>query len=85
MIGIKALESGEEKNFYGVSNQKVRAFGHPVTMALGGHKFSTKVYFSRDVGRETLLLGMEGFFDRFVVTFDRSREVIEIKPAKKSK
>lgn len=82
-IGIKQLETGEEHSFYGISGQLAKAYGHEVIMEVGGHNFKSKIYFSRDVRPETVLLGMIGFFDHFVVTFDRPKETIELKPVKK--
>ena len=81
LIGIEKLEAGGIKEFYGIAG-KVTAYGHEVLLNVGGHQITTIIYFSRDVGKETVLLGMEGFFDRFIVTFNRAKESTEIMPNK---
>lgn len=81
-IGIPDLDSGEMRSFYGISNQRAVSYGHEVWLRIGGHRFKSKVFFSPDVGPETVLLGMEGFFDHFVVILDRAGETIELKPVR---
>ncbi|MBI4057206.1 MAG: retroviral-like aspartic protease [Elusimicrobia bacterium] len=82
-IGIDPVENDLGESFFGISNQKALGYPHEVFLEIGGHGFRTTIYFSPQVGQETLLLGMRGFFDLFTVKIDTQKERIELTPFKK--
>ena len=77
-VGIESVENGEGESFCGIASQRATGYPHPVRLEVGGHGFETSIYFSPQVGEETLLLGMRGFFDLFTVKIDTTKERIEL-------
>ena len=71
----KRWEGGHPITLRGISRRKVCAIQgrvHPVDFFVSevGRWFTIPVCFAR--GKVPFLLGQEGFFDHFIVTFDRS-------------
>lgn len=54
-----------------------------ITLILGEKKFKTKVVFATLSGN-TGILGQYGFFDKYIVKFDLSKQEIELKNRKRS-
>jgi hypothetical protein len=79
LIGID-LESGAEDVIRGIANQQAKTYRHLVHITVPKlASFDTSVAFSHDI--KYGILGQEGFFERFRVTFDRKKlqfEVIDI-------
>jgi len=81
VIGI-AIESGKKQDFCGVSvqSQQLTAYFHAIQIGVGGYEFDCWVGFSKDIeGLPYGFLGQHGFFSLFNVTFDYSKERIELK------
>lgn len=78
-LGID-LKSGKQQHFFGVGGGKQFAYFHTVQMEIGGHKFSCYCAFSEDLKTPYSLLGQVGFFDKFQVRLDFTKEEIELKP-----
>ncbi len=73
-LGID-VEGGDLLLVEGISG-KISLYVHPVEMELEGHGFSSRVAFSPEYTASVNLLGREGFFDQFLITFDEeSRKV----------
>ncbi|MBI3050825.1 hypothetical protein HYY74_00020 [Candidatus Woesearchaeota archaeon] len=66
------VESGEKRIFQGVS-AKLIGYVHTVTVLIEGEKIQCKVAFSGELGTSFNLIGREGIFDKFSITFNESR------------
>jgi hypothetical protein len=81
IIGIKNIESGHKRDFfgltYGIDKVKIPFYSHSIEIEIGGYKFPCEGYFSRDY-KSQALLGQYGFFNHFRVTFDFQKEEIEL-------
>lgn len=77
-IGIGQVENDMGESFCGIASQQATGYPHAVRLEVGGNGFDTSIYFSQQVGEETLLLGMKGFFDLFTVKIDTKKERIEL-------
>ncbi len=79
ILGVD-LERGERHDVSGISGQPEPYYVHDVTLWVGGRPCETRVGFKMDMGRFGHgVVGQKGFFDRFVVKFDLSKEEIELK------
>ena len=71
-IGIGDITSGELKISGGVvQGEQMNTYGHDVQLMIGADSFKIRGFFS-DALPIACLLGRNGFFDRFIVTFDPS-------------
>ncbi|MHB8105570.1 MAG: pepsin/retropepsin-like aspartic protease family protein [Dehalococcoidales bacterium] len=80
-IGVD-IESGKKQGFSGVSNQsqQLTAYFHTIQIEVGGYKYDCWAGFSRDIeGQPYGILGQQGFFSLFNVTFDYEKEHIELR------
>lgn len=70
VLGMK-IETGEEGPLGGVvANVKTKVYYHPIKLKVNGQMISiARAGFSNDLG-VLAILGREGFFDNYVVTFD---------------
>ena len=66
------VESGEKRIFQGVS-AKLIGYVHTMTMVIEGEEIQCKVAFSGELGTSFNLIGREGIFDKFLITFNESR------------
>lgn len=74
---------GEKLEFAGIekSNKVAEAYLHKINIVVGGHNYETIVGFSYDIAQHGHgVLGQEGFFNFFKVTFDLVKEEIELRP-----
>lgn len=82
MIGLD-IEQGIRSNLTGVEGQRAPAYLHKVRISVDGMPGDVEVLAgftaSKGVGA---ILGQEGFFDAFKVTFERTRGVVDIAPAR---
>ena len=78
-LGID-LESGEESWISGVTGAREPFYWHDVTLHIGGHDCNTRVAFKRHLASSYGIVGQDGFFNFFAVTFDYQKEVIELVP-----
>ena len=82
LLGID-LSAGNEKLFQGISHAPVSAYEHPVTVQIerDTHTYPITCAFLPDL-RTNGLLGQNGFFDNYKVTFEKYKKRFEITPRK---
>lgn len=77
-IGL-VIESGKRLPFFGSSGQEQSAFFHEIKLEIGGHEVTCFAGFSHELQSLPYgILGQVGFFDSFKITFDHTRERIEL-------
>lgn len=77
-IGLQ-IESGKRLSFFGSSGQEQSAFFHEIKIEVGGHEIPCFAGFSRELQSLPYgILGQEGFFDNFKITFDYLKDKIEL-------
>ncbi|MFJ6901779.1 aspartyl protease family protein [Streptomyces hokutonensis] len=72
------LRSGEASTIVGVTGLTETVYFHPITLTVGGVQIETRAAFmerSADYG----IVGQKGFFDHFIVSFNRQSERIDLK------
>jgi hypothetical protein len=86
------ITRGEEKEFGGVGFGKIIGYVHRVDIQVGGWWIACPVAFTDGLWRDSRaapgkkeglyygVLGQEGFFDQFRVTFDRAANEVELRP-----
>lgn len=82
-IGI-ALEAGTKQTFYGISPDKgIEVYLHKIRLQLKGasDNIEMEVGFTESKGVGALV-GQSGFFDHYQITFEKSKDRLEIKPAR---
>jgi len=80
-IGISA-SSLELKEVFGVGGKVSLYYVHPVTLTVGEKSFIIKAGFVPNLGGRIFpygIVGQQGFFDKFIVKFDLSKEDLELK------
>jgi len=77
-IGIEKIKNDREHIFYGIGEGHIIAYFHNIDIEIGGHRYNIPVGFTYD-NLKVPLLGQRGFFDLFTITFDLSKEEIELK------
>jgi hypothetical protein len=71
-VGIKDITTGILKVSGGVVKAvKMNTYGHDIRLMVGADNFKIHGYFSDELPI-ACLLGRDGFFDKYVVTFDPS-------------
>jgi hypothetical protein len=69
-VGIKDITTGTLKISGGVvKGVRMKTYGHDSRLVIGSDNFKIEGYFSDDFPMAALL-GRDGFFDKYVVTFD---------------
>lgn len=78
-LGID-IRNGARHDFLGIGASKTSFFFHPVEILFGKYQVRTKVGFStsQNIGAGGIL-GQQGFFNHFVVSFDTRNKFLEIK------
>jgi hypothetical protein len=81
LLGLEVL-TGEKSTVGGVAGQTSEFYIHPIELEIGGLSFFIKAGFLPDVtqGFRYGVVGQQGFFDHFVVSFDLAREEIDLQP-----
>ncbi len=74
MLGI-SIESGTKTILGGVGG-KIMGYTHQLTVEVVGKTLHCPIVFSRDYLVSFNLLGREGFFEHFLITFDERRRVV---------
>ena len=79
VLGIDVTK-GNAANFTGIGGTRTPFYFHEVEILLGDYQIKTKVGFStsQQIGTSGIL-GQQGFFENFIVTFDHKNRFIEIK------
>jgi hypothetical protein len=75
------VRRGLRQAFSGIQHcEPSEVFFHEVTLNIGGWDYKAKIGFSYDIAPSGYgILGQKGFFDKFSVRFDFSKEEIELK------
>ena len=78
-LGID-VKAGARHDFMGIGVSKNPFFFHEVEILFGKYQHKTRVGFSmsQNIGAGGIL-GQQGFFNHFVITFDHKNKFIEIK------
>jgi hypothetical protein len=77
MIGID-MESGSELVFQGVSGARETAYMHRVNLAVGSSSISLHVGFTDSMAVGTGILGQQGFFEQFQISFSLNEKLFEV-------
>ncbi|MBP6881795.1 MAG: hypothetical protein KBC35_04180 [Candidatus Pacebacteria bacterium] len=81
------IEKGKAKEVFGVGGKASVYYIHPITLDVGGWKHTIKAGFMPEVTGRVMpygIVGQQGFFDTYVVTFDLIKEQVELKARTKS-
>ena len=74
-VGIPDITTGVLKKSGGVAKgAEITTYGHEVRLIVGSDRFKIEAYFCHDLPIAALL-GRNGFFDKYIVTFDSSGNV----------
>jgi hypothetical protein len=82
LLGIHAPDQdGTKVVFEGASGHPLVGYRHEVTIEISGHQFTKiPIAFTRDMPDNAVnILGQEGFFDLFPITFTYSEREIELR------
>lgn len=78
LLGLD-IEKGKPLTFFGTSGEPQKAFFHTTTFTIGGHEHTCEVGFSYDMEKLAYgILGQDGFFNKWVVKFEYSKERLEL-------
>lgn len=74
------LKTGKKQAVSGITGTTEFYYIHPVTIKVGGWPYKIEAGFLRNIAPLGYgVVGQKGFFDIFIVEFDLSKEVIELK------
>ena len=73
------IKKGERADFVGIGSTKTTFYFHEVEILLGEYQVKTKVGFSTSAIGVGGVLGQQGFFEHFLVSFDHKNRYVEIK------
>lgn len=73
-LGIE-IHSGQEKMLQSASGL-IRVFIHPLTVEVDKERFNMNIGFSGELSTSFNILGREGFFEHFRITFDERQKKI---------
>lgn len=79
-IGIN-VGIGEKAQLSGLGGKVINVYFHEVILEVGGNKIKSLVGFTYAKGIAAIL-GQIGFFDKFKVSFDQAKGIIEVIPKK---
>lgn len=73
------VKKGKALAFYGTSGKQQIAYFHKIRFSVAGKEIETLVGFSYQINELAFgILGQEGFFSNFKVSFDLSKKLIEV-------
>ena len=79
VLGID-VRAGDRMDFTGIGGMPTPFYFHEVEIPLGEYQIKSKVGFSTSLNIGVgAILGQHGFFDNFIVTFDRKNKFMEVK------
>lgn len=78
LLGIN-IQSGSAQHVSGITKGSEIYYLHKIRMLVGGHEFKIKAGFKKFDRLGYGIVGQKGFFEFFKVTFDRTRETVELK------
>ncbi len=73
------VKSGPRAFFTGIGGGQIPFYFHEVDIFIGEYQAKAKVGFSTSTIGTTGLLGQQGFFDSFIISFDYKNKFLEIK------
>ena len=80
MIGIDDIGTGDPTRIWAIKGgPPMVGYIHNIQINIGGYWFDAPALFS-DESTKDPILGRKGFFDRFVVTFNYPKRIVELKP-----
>lgn len=78
ILNIK-LTSGKKRQIIGLGGQKIKGYEHSVILKLSNHSYNTFVVFSKEIPPNSWgVLGNQGFFDHFKISFFYRKGIIDI-------
>jgi len=79
ILGIN-LTKGDNRDIFGLGNQKIKGYEHNIQIKIPGLKtYTTAAVFSKKIPEHAFgVLGNTGFFDHFKVVFDYKKKIIEV-------
>lgn len=79
VLGVN-VRSGDRIDFTGIGGMPTPFYFHEIEILFGEYRAKTRAGFSTSLNIGTGgILGQHGFFDNFVILFDRKNKFIEIK------
>jgi hypothetical protein len=80
------VRRGSRHTFSGIQQgDPSEVFFHDVTLNIGGWDYKTRIGFSYDIATHGYgVLGQKGFFDKFFIGFNFSKEEIELKEIRRA-
>ncbi len=78
VLGID-VKSGQRTFFTGIGGGEIPFYFHEIEIFIGEYQIRAKVGFSTSTIGTTGLMGQQGFFDSFIISFDYKNKFIEIK------
>lgn len=82
-LGIP-IEQGRPLEFFGIAKLPIKVYLHPIKLQVIGmdSPIEISIAFTQSEGVGAIL-GQEGFFNAYKIKFEKSHNVIEIKPIRK--
>jgi predicted aspartyl protease len=78
-LGIK-LTKGKAMRIIGIGGDSLKGYQHQVSIKVGKNLVKTSIIFSRNIpSNATAVLGNQGFFNHFQVTFNYKDKIITLK------
>lgn len=69
ILGVR-ITSGHKRQIRGIGAQKIKGYEHDITLKVANEQYRTKVIFSKQIPLNSFgVLGNQGFFNHFKVTF----------------
>ena len=75
-LGI-SVDKGKKVYLTGIAG-RILAYEHTVTVKIADYEFLLKAAFSYELKVSVNLLGQDNFFDKFIVTFNKSKHVLRL-------
>ena len=75
------LREGSRAYIRGIDNRSTRFYFHRVTLLIGHYHYPVMVGFADGELGTTALLGQEGFFSQFLITFNYAKRWIDLTPS----
>lgn len=80
VLGLK-WKKGVPHDFFGVTGEKGVVYFHQLKLRVGNKALPVEVGFSSNLSEQSCgILGQEGFFENFKVSFSLAKETIEVMP-----
>jgi hypothetical protein len=75
------MESGPSDEIYGIDDRPITIYYHQVHLAvIGLSSIDIRVGFTDSTGVDPGILGQRGFFDNYMIRFERYKDQLEVFP-----